>query len=100
MPAAELCRGLLTMLLPSRRNSGETGFTLNEVLVTMSLVVLGVLGHSVSTISVMRGNSTNNEYTVAINLAQDKVEQLKSLTTLPDTANCPGSGDISISATG
>jgi Tfp pilus assembly protein PilV len=88
------------MLLPSRRNSGETGFTLNEVLVTMSLVVLGVLGHSVSTINVMRGNTTNNEYTVAVNLAQDKLEQLKSFTTLPEMANCPSSGDVAITATG
>lgn len=88
------------MIVPCRTNFGETGFTLNEVLVTMGLVVLGVLGHSVSTISVMRGNSTNTEYSVAVNLAQDKIEQLKSLTTLDETDNCPASGDVGISATG
>ena len=88
------------MIFPCRTNFGETGFTLNEVLVTMSLVVLGVLGHSVSTISVMRGNSTNSEYSVAVNLAQDKIEQLKSLTNLDETDNCPASGDVGIAATG
>jgi Tfp pilus assembly protein PilV len=88
------------MIFPCRTNFGETGFTLNEVLVTMSLVVLGVLGHSVSTISVMRGNSTNSEYSVAVNLAQDKIEQLKSFTNLDETDNCPASGDVGISATG
>ena len=88
------------MIVPCRTNFGETGFTLNEVLVTMGLVVLGVLGHSVSTISVMRGNSTNTEYSVAVNLAQDKIEQLKSLNNLDDTDNCPASGDVGISATG
>ena len=88
------------MNLPCRTNFDEAGFTLNEVLVTMSLVVLGVLGHSVSTISVMRGNSTNSEYTVAVNLAQDRIEQLKSLTNLADINNCPGSGDNGITATG
>ena len=88
------------MILPCRTNLGETGFTLNEVLVTMSLVILAVLGHSISTISVMRGNSTNSEYSVAVNLAQDKIEQLKSLTNLDETDNCPASGDVGIAATG
>lgn len=88
------------MLLQWCRGFGERGFTLNEVLVTMSIAVLGILGHSVGTVSVMRGNSASNEYSIGVNLAQDKLEQLKSMNNLTDTANCPSSGDIAITATG
>ncbi len=76
------------------------GSTLNEVLVAMNIVVVGILGYSVSTVSVIRGNSANSHYAVAVNLAQDKMEQLKAQKNLAHTNNCPASGERGITATG
>ena len=74
------------------------GYTFNEVLVAMNIVVLGILGYSVSTVGVMRGNSANSHYAVAVNLAQDKIEQLKSSESLTNVDNCPASGERGITA--
>ena len=76
------------------------GSTLNEVLVAMNIVVVGILGYSISTVGVMRGNSASAHYAVAVNLAQDKMEQLKAQKNLTPTNNCPTSGERSITATG
>lgn len=63
----------------------EDGFTLNEILVSIALIAIGVIGFSVNTIGVIQGNFISSNVTVATSLAQDKVEQLK-VTTLP---TCP-----------
>ena len=63
----------------------EDGFTLNEILVSIALIAIGVIGFSVNTIGVIQGNSISGNVTIATNLAQDKVEELK-VTTLP---TCP-----------
>lgn len=78
----------------------QTGFTFNEVLVALSIVVAAVLGYSLNTVSIIRGNAANDHTTAAINLAQDKMEQLKTQKTLINEDRCPGSGDQSIAATG
>lgn len=78
----------------------ELGYTLNEVLVAMNIVVVGILGYSITTVGVMRGNSANSHYAVAVNLAQDKMEQLKAQKNLPTANNCPASGERGITATG
>jgi Tfp pilus assembly protein PilV len=78
----------------------QTGFTFNEVLVALSIVVAAVLGYSLNTVSVIRGNAANDHTTVAINLAQDKMEQLKAQKTLINEDQCPDSGDQAIAATG
>jgi Tfp pilus assembly protein PilV len=78
----------------------QTGFTFNEILVAMSIVMIAALGYSLNTVSVIRGNAANDHTTVAINLAQDKMEQLKAQKTLINEDRCPGSGDQSIAATG
>ena len=56
------------------------GFTLIEVLVAMSIFSIAVLGLAVGATSVMRANQTSYFVTVATNLAQDKVEELKGMT--------------------
>jgi len=76
------------------------GYTLNEVLIAMTIVAVGVLGYSISTVDVMRGNSANSHYAVAVNLAQDKMEQLKSTKNLTNANNCPASGEREITAMG
>ena len=78
----------------------ETGFTFNEVLVAINVIVIAVLGYSLSTIGVIRGNLTNDTTTVAINLAQDKMEQLKAQKKLVNDDRCPSSGDHAMTATG
>ncbi|HZD41326.1 MAG TPA: hypothetical protein VE131_11425 [Terriglobales bacterium] len=65
----------------------------------MSIVVMGVLAYAVSTVGIIRGNSSNSHYAAAINLAQDKVEQLKASKSLSDADNCPQAGDRKITET-
>jgi hypothetical protein len=78
----------------------QPGFTFNEVLVAINVIVIAVLGYSLSTVGVIRGNMTNDNTTVAINLAQDKMEQLKAQSKLVNDDRCPSSGDLAITAIG
>jgi Tfp pilus assembly protein PilV len=67
----------------------QTGFTFNEVLVAVNVIVIAVLGYSLNTVGVIRGNLTNDNTTVAINLAQDKMEQLKAQKNLANDTDVP-----------
>lgn len=78
----------------------QAGFTFNEVLVALNISVIAVLGYSVSSVNVIRGQTANDSFTVALHLAQDKIEQLKSQTDLTNDDRCPQSGDRGISALG
>jgi Tfp pilus assembly protein PilV len=89
------------MLLPNfARILGQSGFTLNEVLLAMNVIVIAVLGYSAGTGNVIRWNSASRDYTVAVNLAQDKLEQLKAQRNWIDVDNCPTAGDRDLAATG
>jgi Tfp pilus assembly protein PilV len=89
------------MLLPSfGKTCSESGFTFNEVLLAMNVIVIAVLGYSAGTGNLIRWNSANRDYTVAINLAQDKLEQLKAQKKWTDVNNCPTAGDRDLAATG
>jgi Tfp pilus assembly protein PilV len=89
-------RSFLKLPIPGR----QTGFTLNEVLVSINVIIIAILGYSLSTVGVIRGNMTNDNTTVAINLAQDKLEQLKAQNKLVNDNRCPDSGDHAITAAG
>jgi Tfp pilus assembly protein PilV len=78
----------------------EDGFTFNEVLLAMNVIVIGILGYSAGTGNLIRWNSASRDYTVAVNLAQDKLEQIKAQKNWTDVNNCPASGDHDIAATG
>jgi Tfp pilus assembly protein PilV len=78
----------------------EDGFTFNEVLLAMNVIVIGILGYSAGTGNLIRWNSASRDYTVAVNLAQDKLEQIKAQKNWTDVNNCPTSGDHDIAATG
>jgi Tfp pilus assembly protein PilV len=67
---------------------------------SLTLISVGVLGFSLNTVSVIQGNQRSADYTVAANLAQDKMEQLKAQPALPDFDNCPAAGERGIAATG
>jgi Tfp pilus assembly protein PilV len=78
----------------------ESGFTFNEVLLAMNVIVIGILGYSAGTGNLIRWNSASRDYTVAVNLAQDKLEQIKAQKNWIDVNNCPTAGDRGITATG
>ena len=52
----------------------EKGFTLIEVLVAIAMIAVGVLGLAANTVSVTQGNRISASTTVAINLAQEKID--------------------------
>lgn len=64
------------MLLLKRQD----GFTLNEILVSIALIAIGVIGFSVNTIGVIQGNYISSNVTVATSLAQEKMEEVKAQT--------------------
>jgi prepilin-type N-terminal cleavage/methylation domain-containing protein len=59
-----------------RRRNG--GFSLVEVLISMTIFAIAVLGLAIGAGSVMRANQTSYFSTIAVNLGQDKLEELKA----------------------
>ena len=57
----------------------ERGFTLIEILIAMLILGIGFMGLANLQISCINGNSNSSRLTKAIILAQDKMEELKSL---------------------
>jgi hypothetical protein len=80
------------------RHSGEDGFTFNELLVTIGLVTFIVVSTSVTSLQLIRRQVVSDNSTVAINLAQDKMEELQGRRPLPDVNLCPDGGDRGLSA--
>ena len=93
----EIVRAFLKLQIVGRH---QKGFTFNEVLVAINVIVIAILGYSLSTVGVIRGNLTNDNTTAAINLAQDKMEQLKAQKNLVNDDRCPRAGDRAITAIG
>ena len=54
------------------------GFTLIEVLISMTIFSIAILGLAIGAGSVMRANQMSYFSTIAISLAQDKLEELKA----------------------
>lgn len=88
---------LLGFIAPKQR---QGGFTFNEVLLAMNVIVIGILGYSIGTGNLIRWNSASRDYTIAVNLAQDKLEQIKAQKNWTDVNNCPTAGDHNIAANG
>lgn len=78
----------------------QGGFTFNELLVAMNIVAVAVLGYALSSGDVIRRQTISSNQTAAINLAQDKLEELQARTNLTDGDLCPNGGDRGISAKG
>ena len=54
--------------------TSREGFTVIEVLVSLSIFTVAVLGLAVGAITIVRANKTSQFHTVATNLAQDRLE--------------------------
>lgn len=82
-----------------KRFHKEAGFTLVEVLVTISIFAVAALGLAIGAVTVMRGNQMSYYQTIATNLAQDKLEELKGATTanIKSGNDSPKAGPITFS---
>lgn len=79
----------------------EEGFTLNEILISIALIAIGVLGFSLNTMGVIQGNFISGNVTAATSLAQDKMEELKAQTSFADVPNnCSTPPEQNITVTG
>jgi hypothetical protein len=76
----------------------EDGFTFNELLASMSIVVLAVMSYSLASVNLTRRQLISDNSTVAIHLAQDKIEELQARRPLADGDLCPTGGDHALSA--
>ena len=85
-------------MISGNKSRREAGFTLNEVLATISLVVVAVMGHSLGSVNVIQRQTVSGNSTVAIHLAQDKIEELQVRRSPADIDLCPTGGDRGISA--
>ncbi|HWP58741.1 MAG TPA: prepilin-type N-terminal cleavage/methylation domain-containing protein [Candidatus Acidoferrales bacterium] len=81
MKAAEFCQFAFCA-------GADRGFTLHETLIAMALISIGMLGLALNTSGVMRGNYRSDTLTAAANLAQDKIEEIKSRPKLAPADNC------------
>jgi prepilin-type N-terminal cleavage/methylation domain-containing protein len=61
------------------RNTHDSGFTLIEVMVSIVILSIGVLGLAPLMAVSVTGNSFSNEATRANVIAQDKIEELKNV---------------------
>lgn len=78
--------------------SSQAGFTFNEVLAAMAIVLFAVMSYSLATITLTRRQLISDNSTVAINLAQDKLEELQAQRPLAESDLCPAGGDQGLSA--
>ena len=81
--------------------TGQQGYTLLEVLFSILIIVAVLLGLSGMTVMVMQSNSTNDFTDIAVDLAQDKLEQLKNAlftSTLVADVNSGNNSDLESTA--
>ncbi len=59
--------------------NNKRGFTLLEVMISLVVIAVGLLGIAELSTSVIRGNSFSDKMTTALILAQDRLEELRNL---------------------
>lgn len=67
----------------------QQGFTLIEILIALSLMTIGVLSFSLTTVGVIQGHVSSRNFTAAIHLAQTRLEQIQALAL--ESPVCPSS---------
>ena len=80
--------------------SHQFGFTLWELLVAMSIGVAVVMCTALNTASMFRHQAVNSNATIALQLAQDKIEELQARQNPADDNRCPDAGEVGLSAGG
>ena len=68
----------LNLLLAGKRKRRIAGFTLIEILVAMAVFAIASLGLAMGVTSVIQSNQRSYLASIATNLAQDKLEELKA----------------------
>ena len=63
----------------TRMAQSNKGFSLLEVLITLVILSVGLLGTAEMQVTSISGNAFSNNVTVATGLAQNKLEELKKL---------------------
>jgi type IV pilus assembly protein PilV len=75
--------------------NGEAGFSLIEVLVALTILAVGLLGLALLQTSAIKGNAIASKSSIAVQVAQDKLEWFRS----QPFAGIASSGTISDNAT-
>ena len=78
----------------------QCGFTFNELLAAMAIGVTVVMSVALTTASMFRHHTVNSNATIALQLAQDKLEELQARRNPSDDNRCPGTGDVGLTASG
>ncbi len=81
-----------------RRRRGQAGFTLLELLVTMAVTVLGLLGLMAMHVATVKGNEATARSAAAVAVAQDTLEAHRSMTYAALIAEF-GATDLPVDAT-
>ena len=76
----------------------QDGFTFNEILAALGIAVVTVMGYSLSSVQLIQRQTASGNSTIAIHLAQDKLEELQSRKNISAVDLCPGAGDHALSA--
>jgi len=86
--------------LRAGRKFDQRGLTFNELLVALGIVLSVVMSGTLNTASMVRQQTVNSNATIALQLAQDKLEELQARRNPSDEDRCPGAGDLGLSASG
>jgi type IV pilus assembly protein PilV len=73
--------------ISGERTKGQAGFTLLEVIIAISILTVGLLAVASMEISAMYGNAVAGKLTEGTTIAQDKLEELLSLTYTMNTVH-------------
>lgn len=82
------------------RLRGQHGYTFNELLAAMSICMVAVMSYTLNSASMFRQQAVNGNATIALQLAQEKLEELQARRHPADENRCPGGGDLGLTAGG
>ena len=66
------------ILAPVKQKNSEAGLALLEAIVALALITATVLAVGANVVSVAQGHRVSSNYTIAVNLAQQKMEEAKA----------------------